>query len=281
MRQEKSPTRPSWVKRHSGVVRVTHWINALCLVLLLMSGLQIFNAHPALYLGSTSDFAAPVFAIDSRDVGGKLEGYTAFLGHSVNTSGVLGLSNAGGRATERAFPSWVTLPSNRDLETGRHWHFLMAWLLVVNGALYLLYGLISRHFARDIVPDRAELAHTGQAIVDHVKLRFPHGENARRYNVLQKLTYFLVIFVALPLIVLAGWAMSPGLDAVFPFLTPVLGGRQTARTIHFVVAWGLVLFFVVHIAMVLLTGVFNNMRAMITGWFDTGEAKDSEVTTNA
>ena len=273
--------RPRLIKRHSALVRVTHWINALCLVLLLMSGLQIFNAHPALYLGSKSDFAAPVFAIDSHDVNGHAEGYTALLGHSVNTSGVLGLSSSGGQEVERAFPSWLTLPSNQDLETGRHWHFLMAWLLVVNGALYLLYGLFSRHFARDIVPTGGELAHTGQAIVDHVKLRFPHGENARRYNVLQKLAYFAVIFVALPLIVVAGWTMSPGLDAAFPFLTTLLGGRQTARTIHFVVAWGLVAFFVVHIAMVLLTGVFNNMRAMTTGWFDTGEAKDSEVTTDA
>ncbi|MGI3903782.1 MAG: cytochrome b/b6 domain-containing protein [Janthinobacterium lividum] len=269
---------PRLIKRHSALVRATHWVNALCLVLLLMSGLQIFNAHPALYIGKASTFDAPVFAIDSRDVGGKTEGYTALFGHSVNTSGVLGLSNVAGQPTERAFPSWITLPSNQDLSTGRQWHFLMAWLLVINGLAYLVYGLVSRHFARDIVPDRAELAHTGQAVVDHLKLKFPHGENARRYNVLQKLAYFGVIFVALPLIVLAGWTMSPGLDAVFPFLTTAFGGRQTARTIHFVVAFGLVGFFVVHIAMVLLTGVFNNMRSMITGWFDTGEAKDGEAT---
>ena len=281
MSQTKTTPRPRLIKRHSALVRVTHWVNALCLIVLFMSGLQIFNAHPALYLGSQSDFASPVFAIDSHDVNGKTEGYTALLGHSVDTSGVLGLSNVGGQPTERAFPSWITLPSNQDLETGRHWHFLMAWLLVINGALYLLYGLVSRHFARDLVPDRHELAHTGQAIVDHAKLRFPHGENARGYNVLQKLTYIAVIFVALPLIVLAGWTMSPGLDAAFPWLTYALGGRQTARTIHFIVAWGLVAFFVIHIAMVLLTGVFNNLRSMITGWFDPGEAKDGEVTADA
>ena len=156
----------------------------------------------------------------------------------------------------------------------------MAWLLVVNGLIYLGYGLVSRHFSRDIVPDRADLAHTGEAIVDHLKLKFPHGENARRYNVLQKLAYAGVIFVALPLIVLAGWTMSPGLDAVFSPLLTLFGGRQTARTIHFVVAFGLVAFVVVHVAMVLLTGVFNNMRAMITGWFDLGVAKDGEATSN-
>ena len=281
MSSVQTKPRSRLIKRHSALVRLTHWVNALCLIVLLMTGAQIFNAHPALYIGATSDFSAPVFAIDSRDVGGKTEGYTAVLGHELNTSGVLGLSSVGGAPSERAFPSWITLPSNQDLETGRHWHFLMAWLLVINGVVYLVSGLVSRHFARDIVPDRAELAHTGQAIVDHALLRFPHGENARRYNVLQKLTYFAVIFIALPLIVLAGWSMSPGLDAAFPFLTTSLGGRQTARTIHFVVAWGLVAFFVVHIAMVLITGVFNNMRAMITGWFDIGQAKDGGVTSDA
>ena len=262
------------VKRHGIVVRLTHWINALCLGVLLMSGLQIFNAHPALYVGQTSTFDHPVFAIDARDNNGTPEGYVALFGHSVTTTGVLGVSNVKGQPTERAFPSWITLPAEQDLSTGREWHFLAAWGLVLNGLVYLVYGLVSRHFARDIVPDRADLAETGHAIVEHAKLKFPHGEAARRYNVLQKLAYFGVIFVALPLIVLAGWTMSPTLDAVFPFLTSAFGGRQTARTIHFILASALVGFFVVHVAMVLLTGVFNNMRAMITGWFDLGEAKD-------
>ena len=273
-------SRPRLIKRHGAVIRITHWINAICLGLLLMSGLQIFNAHPALYLGQKSTFKTPLFAIDSREVDGKAQGYTALLGHSVTTTGVLGLSTVDGQPVERAFPSWITLPATQDLGTGRKWHFLMAWLLVINGLIYLGYGLISRHFSRDIVPDRADLAHTGEAIVDHLKLKFPHGENARRYNVLQKLAYAGVIFVALPLIVLAGWTMSPGLDAVFSPLLTLFGGRQTARTIHFVLAFALVAFVLVHVAMVLLTGVFNNMRAMITGWFDLGVAKDGEATSN-
>lgn len=270
-----------WVFRHPLIVRACHWIVAVCLGLLLMSGLQIFNAHPALYLGQTSDFKSPLFAIDAHDVGGKSEGYVALLGHSVKTTGVLGLSNVDGKPVERAFPSWITLPADQDLGMGRKWHFLMAWLLVITGVIYLLYGLVSRHFARDIVPDRQELAHTGQAIVDHARLRFPHGENARRYNVLQKLTYFGVIFLALPLMVLAGWTMAPGLDAVFPQLVWVFGGRQTARTIHFVLAFSLVAFVGVHVAMVLATGVVNNMRSMITGWFDLGKSEDPEATTHA
>ena len=271
-------TAPRLIKRHGIVVRVTHWLNALCLGVLLMSGLQIFNAHPALYFGQKSTFDAPVFAIDSRDRDGASEGYVALYGHSVTTTGVLGVSNVGGKPTERAFPSWITLPADQDLSGGRQWHFLAAWFLVLNGVIYLVYGLVSRHFARDIVPDREDLAHTGEAIVEHVRLRFPRGEAARRYNVLQKLAYAGVIFIALPVIVLAGWTMSPALDAAFPFLSSAFGGRQTARTIHFVLAFALVGFFLVHIAMVLLTGVVNNMRAMITGWFDLGEGKSGDAT---
>ena len=273
-----APVKARLIKRHSAIVRITHWINFGCLVVLLMSGLQIFNAHPALYIGQRSAFKSPVFAIDSRDVGDTTEGYVSLLGHSVPTTGVLGLSNVDGEPTERAFPSWITLPSHQDLGTGRKWHFLLAWVFVINGLVYLIYGLVSRHFARDIVPDRADLAHTGQAIVDHVRLRFPHGENARRYNVLQKLAYFGVIFLALPLVVLAGWTMSPGLDAAFPQLLTVFGGRQTARTLHFLAAFSLVLFFIVHVAMVLISGVWNNMRSMITGWFDLGVAKQGDST---
>jgi len=278
MSRSKTTAEPRLIKRHGALVRCTHWINAICLGVLLMSGLQIFNAHPALYIGQTSDFQSPIFAIDSREVDGKPQGFTAVLGHSIDTSGVLGLSNVAGQPVERAFPSWITLPATQDLGSGRQWHFLAAWFLVINGLLYLVYGLVSRHFARDIVPDRVELAHTGQAIVDHARLKFPHGENARRYNVLQKLAYMGVTFVALPLIVLAGWTLSPGLDAAFPQLLHLFGGRQTARTVHFIIAFALVAFFIVHIAMVLVTGVFNNMRSMITGWFDPGEGKESEVT---
>jgi len=155
MSRSKTIAEPRLIKRHGALVRCTHWINAICLGVLLMSGLQIFNAHPALYIGQTSDFQ--IFAIDSREVDGKPQGYTAVLGHRIDTSGVLGLSNVAGQPVERAFPSWITLPATQDLGGGRQWHFLAAWFLVVNGILYLVHGLISRHFARDILPDRAEL----------------------------------------------------------------------------------------------------------------------------
>ena len=274
---EHTPGQGRLVKRHSRVVRITHWINVVCLTVLLMSGLQIFNAHPALYIGQQATFDRPLLAIDSREVGDTTQGYVAVLGHSVATTGVLGVSTVDGKPTERAFPSWITLPAEQDLGTGRKWHFLFAWVLVLNGLVYLVAGLVTRHFARDIVPDGHDLAHTGEAIADHVRLKFPKGEAARHYNVLQKLAYAGVIFLALPLIILAGWTMSPGLDAAFPQLLVLFGGRQTARTVHFVLAFSLVGFVVVHVAMVLLTGVFNNMRSMITGWYDLGTAKQGVV----
>ncbi len=261
------------IKRHTGFVRVTHWINAICLGVLLMSGLQIFNAHPALYFGQKSTFDTPVFAIDSHEVGDNTQGYVSVLGHSVTTTGVLGVSNVNGEATERAFPSWATLPAQQDLGTGRKWHFLFAWILVFNGLAYMIYGLVTRHFKRDIVPDRADLAETGQSIRDHITFNFAKDGHAERYNVLQKLAYFGVIFVALPLIVLAGWTMSPGLDTAFPQLLSLFGGRQSARTIHFILAFGLLGFFVIHIVMVLLTGPINNLRSMTTGWFEVGAPK--------
>ena len=270
---DDKPGRARLIKRHSLVVRITHWINAICLGVLLMSGLQIFNAHPALYIGRQSTFDSPILAIDSRDVGDRQEGYVALFGHSVPTTGVLGVSNVDGKPTSRAFPSWATLPGEQDLGTGRKWHFLFAWVLVLNGLVYLIAGIVSRHLARDIVPSGQDLAHTGQAIAEHARLRFPHGEEARHYNVLQKLAYAGVIFLALPLLILAGWTMSPGLDAAFPQLLTLFGGRQTARTVHFLLAFSLLGFFVVHVAMVLLSGLFNNMRSMITGWYDLGTAK--------
>ena len=165
----------------------------------------------------------------------------------------------------RGFPSWITLPSYRDLATGRRWHFFFAWAFVLNGLAYLAYSLWSGHVRRDLVPSRPQLRNIGHDIVEHIRLRFPKGEEAKRYNVLQKLAYLAVIFVLLPLVVLTGLTMSPGIDAAFPFLVDVFGGRQSARTIHFLCATGIVLFVIVHVGMVLVSGVWNNMRSMITG----------------
>ena len=159
----------------------------------------------------------------------------------------------------------MTLPGHRDLATGRRWHFFFAWLFVINGIAYLIYSLVSGHLRRDLAPGTSELKHIGASIWEHIRLKFPQGEEAKRYNVLQKLAYLLVALVLLPLMLLTGLAMSPGMDAGYPFLLDMFGGRQSARTIHFIAASGIVLFVVVHLVMVLITGVWNNLRSMITG----------------
>ena len=265
------PEKRDSIYRHSALVRVTHWINVLCLAGLLMSGLQIFNAHPALYWGKASDFDRPLLSIEAKedDEQQRPAGVTTIFGHAFDTTGLFGLSaGPDGEDAEVAFPSWITVPGYRDLATGRRWHFLFAWLLVLNGAVYLISGFFSGHFRRDLMPDSGQLRHIGRSIADHVRLRFPEGEEAKRYNVLQKLSYLVVIFVLLPVMVLAGLTMSPALDAAFPWLAPLFGGRQSARTVHFILANLIVLFFLIHVVMVLLSGVWNNIRSMVTGRYD-------------
>jgi len=187
---------------------------------------------------------------------------------------LLGVSRSDGQATARAFPGWLTLPSFQDLALGRRWHFFFAWCFVVNGIGYASYGLLSGHFRRDLMPARRDLAprHLWQEIADHARLRFPKGEAARRYNPLQKLSYIAIVAVLLPTMVLTGLTMSPGIDAAFPPLLDLFGGRQSARTIHFITASLVVLFVAVHLAMVVLSGVWNNVRSMITGRYAIEES---------
>jgi thiosulfate reductase cytochrome b subunit len=258
---------PEIVYRHALAVRLTHWVNALCLLVLLMSGLQIFNAHPTLYLGSTSEPHRAILSMDAVErEGGSYSGVTTIGSHAFDTTGVLGLSQGpDGRLEARGFPQWITLPSYRDLATGRRWHFFFAWLLVLNGLAYLAYALLSGHVRRDLAPTGGEIRGIGHSISEHARLRFPKGEEAKRYNVLQKLAYLSVIFGLLPLVFFTGLTMSPAMDAAFPFLLDIFGGRQSARSIHFLCAFALTLFFFVHIVMVLLSGAFNNIRSMITG----------------
>ena len=254
---------PKVVYRHPLAVRATHWVNVIALTILLMSGLQIFNADPQLDLGDRS-FDHTVAVIGATD---DNKGYVEALGHRLDTTGILGVSNVQGQPSARGFPSWITLPAVQDLATGRRWHFLFAWIFVINGLVYLLYGLLSGSLARRLGPTGAELAHIGASLREHLTLHFPRGEEATRYNVLQKLTYLIVVLALLPLQILAGLAMSPGVNAIVPWLPEAFGGRQSARTIHFVIAMLLVAFVFVHLVMVVLSGPFNNMRGMITGWF--------------
>lgn len=271
------------VYRHSLTVRITHWLNVLCLSFLLMSGLQIFNAHPHLYWGQYGADALPdpaFVSIEAYPDGDSMKGVTSVGPFQFTTTGVLGASKVDGELTPRAFPAWATIPSYQDLATGRRWHFFFAWFFVINGFVYMLYGLVSRHFRRDLLPTKVELTprHLAHEIADHARLRFPTGEKARRYNSLQKLAYIGVGFILLPLMVLTGLTMSPGFNAIFPWLLDVFGGRQSARTIHFITASLVVVFVFIHVAMVLLSGVWNNMRSMITGYYALKPEADKEIT---
>jgi len=266
--------------RHALAVRVMHWINVIALTILLMSGLNIFDAHPKLYWGKSSYTGRPpILEINSvTDANDKLSGVTRIFGHDFVTTGLLGASaGRGGELVGRAFPSWLTIPDGRWLAMARQWHLFFAWLFVINGLCYVGYSIFSRHLARDLAPTGPELRSIRQSIIDHLHFRHPSGEASKRYNVLQKITYLIVIFVLLPLVILMGLAMSPGFDSLWPGWVDVFGGRQSARTIHFIVAWLLVAFVLIHVFEVIITGVWNNLRSMITGRYRV----DAEVSNEA
>ena len=254
--------------RHTLPVRVMHWINVIALTILLMSGLNIFSAHPALYWGKSSYTGRPpILEIESAtDATDKVTGITRIFGHEFVTTGLLGASKGpGGDLVGRTFPSWLTIPDGRWLAMARQWHLFFAWVFVINGLFYVAYSIVSRHLAHDLAPTGADLRSIRQSIVDHLHFRHPSGEASKRYNVLQKLTYLIVIFVLLPLVILMGLAMSPAFDTMWPGWVDIFGGRQSARTIHFIVAWLLVAFVLIHVFEVIITGVWNNLRSMITG----------------
>ena len=267
-------SRPGLVYRQSGWTRVTHWSWVICLFFLLLSGLQIFNAHPSLYIGQQSGFGYDNAILDigaERNPEGAPRGYAEVFGTKFDTTGVLGLSGPQSNLQTVGFPGWATIPSFRDLATGRVVHFFFAWIFVATILVWLLASVINRHLVRDVVPNGRDLRHIGRDILDHLRFRFSHGA---KYNVLQKISYTLVLLIGFPLMVATGLAMSPGMDSAWPWLLQVLGGRQTARTIHFLTMSGLVLFFIVHIVMVIAAGPINEMRSMITGWYKTKEKAD-------
>ncbi|MBJ3783305.1 cytochrome b/b6 domain-containing protein [Devosia sediminis] len=269
------PVRGPLVYRQSIWTRLTHWTWAICLFFLLLSGLQIFNAHPALYIGQQSgfEFENAVLEIGAINTPQGPRGRTTIFGQQFDTTGVLGMSGSAEQPTFTGFPGAVTIPSYRDLATGRVVHFFFGWIFVAALFVWFLASFINGHLRRDIVPKGADLAGLPRDALDHARLRLHHG---RRYSPLQKLSYFTVFFILFPLIILTGLTMSPGMDAAWPWLLDVFGGRQTARTIHFVVMVLLVLFFIVHIIMVLLAGPLNELRSMITGWYRTSPGTPGE-----
>lgn len=215
--------------KHNLATRLWHWTNVVALFILFMSGLNIFNAHPRLYWGSYGANTDPAWLELGR------------------------------------FPGWITIPGHYSLADGRLWHFFFAWVLAVSLTLFMIISLVNRHVQRDLHIRKREWnpkAIWGD-IIAHLKLDFSHG--AGKYNFLQKVAYISVIFVMIPLMIFTGLTMSPAMDANWNWLLTVFGGRQSARSIHFIVAWGLVGFFVVHIALVLLSGPIRQLRDMIFG----------------
>lgn len=261
-------TKRPLVYRQALATRITHWIWAVSLFFLLLSGLQIFNAHPALYIGHQSGFGFDNAVLElgaRRAADGTPQGVTRLFGTEFDTTGFLGLSG-GERLQARGFPAWLTIPSFQDLATGRVVHFFFAWTLAITLLAWLGFSIWNGHLRRDLAPGAADLRNLPRDIADHARLRFRHR---REYNTLQKLSYFTVLFILFPLIILTGLSMSPGFNSATPWLVELFGGRQTARTIHFGVMLLLVAFFVVHIVMVLAAGPLNELRSIVTGWYRT------------
>ncbi len=275
-------SRPAWVERavlrHRWPLRWMHWINLACMLALVGSGLQIFNAHPALYWGQASSFARPLLAMRGERIAGQQRGITVVGDRRFDTTGVLGVSAhpTTQRPDVRGFPSWATIPDIRSLAVGRSWHFFFAWLWVINGGVYLLWSISTRHLSRDLAMRRRDWRELPGAALDHLRFRHPVGEAATRYNPLQKLAYLGVIFVLTPLVVLTGLSMSPQLAPVLGGFMDLIGGRQAARTLHFVAMALFVLFALVHVVMVVYAGPINEMRSMITGRFRVRYPNDSE-----
>jgi len=222
------------VYRHRLITRIWHWINALAVLVMIPSGLMIFNAHPRLYWGN----------------------YGANFDHAW-----LKLPQ---------WPGWLTLPSTYDLAGARHWHLAFALVLAFSLLVYLPWSLLNRHLQRDLRIRRAELApaHLAEDLEAHWQLRFHDPADPKAYNIFQKASYAGVLFLLLPLLIFTGLALAPGM---WPWLADVFGGRQSARSLHFIAMALLSLFVVVHLTLVILAGPVNEVRSMITGWWKAPE----------
>ena len=213
--------------RHSVLVRVTHWFTAIGFFGLLVSGAAILLAHPRLYWGETGGVGSPSLV-------------------------------------DLPLPFVLNVPIRGP---GRYLHFLSAWVCVLTGLVYVVSGAFTLHFGKNLLPAKTDLAWSSVWTVmsNHLHFRRPTQEEEQTYNVLQRMTYLIVIFVLFPLAIWTGLAMSPAVTSVFPAIVNAFGGQQAARTIHFFLASLLVLFLVVHVAMVCLAGFTTRVRSMISG----------------
>lgn len=228
------------IVRHRVSTRVWHWINALAIFTLLGSGLTISNAHRRLYWGQFG--ANPDHAWLSVVY----------------------------------WPGWVTIPSRYNLALARRWHLFFALVFAFALLGFMIVSLINKHFQRDLTIRRRELrgAHLWADVRAHLELRFHDPEHPRDYNTLQKIAYAGTIFVLLPTAILSGLTLSPGMDAAWPWLLDLFGGRQSARSVHFITAGAIAGFIILHLVLVILAGVIPELRSMITGrWRIPGEER--------
>jgi thiosulfate reductase cytochrome b subunit len=223
--------------RHSVIVRVTHWLTTLSFLALLVSGVEILVSHPRFYWGETGN---------------------------VRTSALFTFPIPTSRAT---IPNGYgyTLPDQNGWS--RYLHFQAAWVAVLTGVLYVGFGFLRGHFRRNLLPASSDLSkkELSNAIAARLRLKPPRGDEGWSYNVLQRLTYLFVIFVLFPMVIWTGLAMSPAVASAIPSAVTLLGGQQSARTLHFFVSVLLVVFLLVHILMICFAGFRNRMRAMIVG----------------
>ena len=227
----------AWAPRHRVVVRITHWVTTLCFIALLVSGVEVVISHPRFYWGETGNVMSP---------------------------SLFELPIPASRAAVQTGYGFV-LPDQNGWS--RSLHFQSAWAVVFTGLLYLAAGLLTGHFRKNLVPGKADLAlpSLSKAIADHLRFRRPGAAEAWSYNVLQRLAYLGVIFVVFPLMIWTGLAMSPAVVSAYPSIVNVLGGHQSARTIHFFGTVVLVMFLLVHVVMICLAGFSSRMGAMVTG----------------
>ncbi|WP_348264747.1 cytochrome b/b6 domain-containing protein [Telmatobacter sp. DSM 110680] len=227
-------------QRHTALVRITHWITVISFLALLITGGEIVISHPRFYWGETGNSGTtPLFKIpipSSRDT----------------------------------VPSGYNYVMPDQNGWSRYLHFQAAWLLVITGVIYVIAGLLTRHFRKNLFPapaDRSWSAFT-KVFAKTFRRAPPDPAESRAYNVVQRISYLVVIFILFPLVIWTGLALSPAFDSAVPATVNLLGGRQSARTLHFFVTDLLVLFLIVHVAMIILAGFRSRMRAMITGRAD-------------
>jgi len=241
---EMPPRGGSVIYRHRIATRLWHWANAVTIFIMIGSGLTISNAHPHLYWGN----------------------YGANPDHPW--------------LNPPRWPGWLTIPASYNLAIARRWHLLFALVLGFGLLLFMIASLINRHFQRDlrVRAKEVEPRHLWADALAHLRFDFHNPDDPAAYNTLQKLAYVGAIFVLIPLMIFTGLAMSPGMDAAWPWLIELFGGRQSARSIHFIAASGIVLFVIVHLTLVILAGPINEIWSMITGRWKLPAAPDPEPT---